>query len=220
MVETADTHFVVDTTPDFRSQCLAQNVRRLDAVLITHTHADHVLGLDDVRRFCDGGRVLPLYAGRQDLATLSRIFPHAFDPALREAGWPLIDGHPFDPLVPFHIGSTRITPLVLPHGQFTTHAFLFEDDAGPRFAYATDCKAVPPAAMERLRNVPVLVLDALRRRPHPSHMSLSEAMNVVAELQPGRVWFTHICHELDHAAVERELPPNVRLACDGLVIDV
>ncbi|MFA5193045.1 MAG: MBL fold metallo-hydrolase, partial [Verrucomicrobiia bacterium] len=189
-------------------------------VLITHTHADHVLGLDDVRRFCHGGRVLPLYAGRQDLETLSRIFPHAFDSALREAGWPLIDGHPFEPLVPFQIGSTRVTPLELPHGRFTTHAFLFEDDAGPRFAYATDCKAVPPAAMDRLRNVPVLVLDALRYRPHPSHLSLSEALDVVAELRPGRVWFTHICHELDHATVERELPPNVRLACDGLVIEV
>jgi phosphoribosyl 1,2-cyclic phosphate phosphodiesterase len=220
LVETDDAHIVVDTTPDFRSQCLAHNVRRLDAVLVTHTHADHVLGLDDVRRFCHGGRVLPLYAGRQDLETLGRIFPHAFDPALREAGWPLIDGHPFEPSVPFRIGSARITPLELPHGRFTVHAFLFEDAAGPRFAYATDCKAVPPAALDRLRNVPVLVLDALRRRPHPTHMNLAEALAAVAEIRPGRVWFTHICHELDHAAVESELPPNVRLAYDGLVVEV
>ncbi|MFA6564871.1 MAG: MBL fold metallo-hydrolase [Verrucomicrobiia bacterium] len=220
MVETGDAHIVVDTTPDFRSQCLANNVRRLDAVLVTHTHADHVLGLDDVRRFCHGGRVLPLYAGRQDMETLGRIFPHAFDLALREPGWPMIDGHSFEPLVPFQISSTRVTALKLPHGQCTVHAFLFEDDAGPRFAYATDCKAVPPAALDRLRNVPVLVLDALRHRPHPYHLNLSEALAVVAELRPGRVWFTHICHELDHATVERELPPNVRLAYDGLVVEV
>ena len=220
LVETDDAHFVVDTTPDFRSQCLAHTVRRLDAVLVTHTHADHILGLDDVRRFCDGGRVLPLYAGRRDLETLRRIFPHAFDPALRKAGWPLVDGHPFEPLVPFQIGSTRVTALELPHGSHTAHAFLFEDATGPRFAYATDCKSVPPAARERLRHVPVLILDALRHRPHPSHLSLSEALAVVADLRPGRVWFTHICHELDHATVERELPPDVRLAYDGLVVQV
>ncbi len=220
MVETTDAHIVVDTTPDFRSQCLANNVRRLDAVLVTHTHADHVLGLDDVRRFCHGGRVLPLYASRQDLKTLSRTFPHAFDPALREAGWPLIDGHPLEPLLPFQIGSTRITPLELPHGRHTVNAFLFDEAGEPRFAYATDCKAIPPAAMDRLRNVPVLVLDALRHRPHPFHLNLSEALAVVAEMRPGRVWFTHICHELDHATVERELPPNVRLAYDGLAVEV
>ena len=220
MVETDDAHIVVDTTPDFRSQCLAHNVRRLDAVLVTHTHADHVLGLDDVRRFCDSGRVLPLYAGRRDLETLRRIFPHAFDPALRKAGWPLVDGHPFEPLVSFQIGSTRVTALELPHGSHTAHAFLFEDATGPRFAYATDCKSVPPAARERLRHVPVLILDALRHRPHPSHLSLSEALAVVVDLRPGRVWFTHICHELDHATVERELPPDVRLAYDGLVVQV
>ena len=195
-------------------------MRRLDAVLVTHTHADHILGLDDVRRFCDGGRVLPLYAGRRDLETLRRIFPHAFDPALRKAGWPLVDGHPFEPLVSFQIGSTRVTALELPHGSHTAHAFLFEDATGPRFAYATDCKSVPPAARERLRHVPVLILDALRHRPHPSHLSLSEALAVVVDLRPGRVWFTHICHELDHATVERELPPDVRLACDGLVVQV
>lgn len=220
LVETDEAHIVVDTTPDFRSQCLANNVRRIDAVLVTHAHADHVLGLDDVRRFCYGGRVLPLYAGRPDLDALARTFPHAFDPALREAGWPLINGHPIEPLVPFQIGALRITPLELPHGRFTVNAFLFEDDTGPRFAYATDCKTVPPAAMERLRHVPVLVLDALRYRPHPSHMNLAEALAAVAEIQPGRVWFTHICHELEHATVERELPPHVRLSYDGLVVEV
>lgn len=220
MVETADAHIVVDTTPDFRTQCLAHNVRRLDAVLVTHTHADHVLGLDDVRQFCRGGRVLPLYAGRRDLETLRLIFPHAFDPALRMPGWPLVDGYPFEPLVPFQIGSTRITALELPHGRFTVHAFLFEDGAGPRFAYATDCKAVPPPAFDRLRNVPVLVLDALRYHPHPAHLNLDEALALVAEMRPGRAWFTHICHEFDHATVERELPPHVRLAYDGLAIEV
>lgn len=219
VVETDDAHVVVDTTPDFRSQCLANNVRRLDATLITHTHADHILGLDDIRRFCDGGRVLPLYAGRRDLETLRQIFPHAFDPALRKPGWPLVDGHPFEPFVPFQIGPLRITAMELPHGHHTAHAFLFENGDGPRFAYATDCKSIPPAARERLRRVPVLVLDALRHRPHPSHMNLSEALAVVADLQPGRVWFTHICHELDHATVERDLPPNVRLAYDGLVVE-
>ncbi len=108
--------------------------------------------------------------------------------------------------------------MELPHGDYPSHAFLFEDATGPRFAYATDCKSVPPAVRERLRHIPVLVLDALRHRPHPSHMNLSEALAVVAYLQPGRVWFTHMCHEIDHAAVERDLPPNVRLAYDGMVI--
>lgn len=218
LVETADAHLLVDTTPDLRSQCLANDVRRVDAIIITHTHADHILGLDDVRRFCNG-RPLPLYAGREHLETLSRIFPHAFEPALRSPGWPQVDGHTIEPGEPFQIGSTRLTALEVPHGRATVNAFLFEDGAS-RFAYVTDCKSVPPAVIERLRGVPLLVLDALRHRPHHTHLSVSEALAVVGQVRPQRTLFTHMCHDLDHAATEADLPADVRLAYDGLVVEV
>ncbi|MCX7826365.1 MAG: MBL fold metallo-hydrolase [Verrucomicrobiae bacterium] len=219
MVETGQAHMVVDTTPDFRSQCLANNVRRLDAILVTHPHADHVLGLDDVRRFCANGRVLPVYAAREHLQVLRRIFAHAFDAASRLPGWPQVDGHVVEPLRPFQVGATRVTALELPHGRTTVLGYLFENAAG-RFAYLTDCKSVPPAAIERLRGVNVLALDALRHRPHFGHLTVSEALAVVGEIKPERAYFTHICHDLDHATLESQLPPHVRVAYDGLVVDL
>lgn len=219
LVETENEHIVVDTPPDFRSQCLANNVRRLDAIVITHAHADHVLGLDDVRRFCANGRVLPLYAARDHLEILRVIFAHAFDPASRLLGWPQLDGYAVEPFQPFHIGATRVTAMELPHGRATVYGYLFENGTS-RVAYLTDCKTVPPAVIARLRGASVLVLDALRYRPHFGHLTVSEALAVVAETKPERAYFTHICHDLDHATVEGQLPSGVRLAYDGLVIDV
>jgi len=219
LVETGDHCVVVDTPPDFRSQCLANRIRDLDAVLITHTHADHVLGLDDVRRFCvRRGGPLPLYAARDHLETLSRIFPHAFDPALRKPGWPQLDGIPLEHGRPVQLGSTRVTPLGLPHGCVTVTAFVFENGTSS-LAYLTDCKPVPPPVIERLRHIPLLVLDALRHHPHSSHLTVNEALDVVRQVQPKRALFTHIGHELDHATTESQLPPHVRLAYDGLIVE-
>lgn len=219
LVETNGQHIVVDTPPDFRSQCLANNVRDLDAVLITHTHADHVLGLDDVRRFCvRRGGPLPLYAAREHLEMLRCIFPHAFDPSLRKPGWPQLDGVPIEYGHSFQVGSTRVTPLDLPHGCATVTAFLFEN-GDARLAYLTDCKPVPPPVIEQLRNIPLLILDALRHRPHSSHLTVNEALDVVRQIQPRLAYFTHIGHELDHATTESQLPPHVRLAYDGLAVE-
>jgi phosphoribosyl 1,2-cyclic phosphate phosphodiesterase len=163
--------------------------------------------------------VLPLYAARDHLQVLSGIFAHAFDPASRLSGWPQVDGHVVEPLRPFQIGSTRVTALELPHGRSTVLGYLFESAVG-RFAYLTDCKSVPSAAMEQLRGVNVLVLDALRHRLHFGHLTVNEALAVVAETKPERAYFTHICHDLDHATLESQLPPHVRVAYDGLVVDV
>ena len=217
-VKTPEAAFVVDTGPDFRTQSLREGLCSLDAVVYTHSHTDHIMGFDDLRRFCDvhPEHKIPVYASPGTMEDLQRVFRFAFDGSSRYPGYLNPEPHLVDG--PFILGGTEITPLPVPHGRISVNGYLFSRGGRRLFAYLSDCKAVPDAVRALLAGVEVLTLDALRRRPHPTHMSLEEALEVSAALHPGRTFLTHLCHDLGHAETERGLPPGVHVAYDGLRI--
>lgn len=207
-------NLLVDTTPDFREQILRARVQRLDAVLFTHGHADHILGLDDVRPFNYRQGSVPVYANADTLATLRRVFDYIFDGRVSESSVPRLQVHELDGR-PFDLFGLPVTPIPLKHGSADIFGYRF----GP-VAYLTDHSAIPPESAEKLRGLEVLFLDALRHKPHPTHTTVERALRHVEELAPKRAFFTHISHDLAHALVESRLPPRVRLAYDGLEITV
>jgi phosphoribosyl 1,2-cyclic phosphate phosphodiesterase len=216
-VETPECAWVIDTGPDFRTQALRENLRRVDAVVYTHSHTDHVMGFDDLRPFCHRGNDLPIYASAETMSDLQRVFFFAFNGQNR---WPsymrpeprIIDG-------PFQLGATELTPLPVRHGRAHVNGYLFRRNGEALAAYLSDCKEVSSAAIEQIRGVRHLIVDALRYEPHATHMSVDEALALAREVQPGQTWFTHLSHDMMHAEVEPALPPGVRIAFDGLRIE-
>lgn len=219
-VETPEAAWVIDTGPEFRLQCLREHVCRLDAVVYTHAHTDHVMGFDDLRRFCPDEKPLPVFAGADTIADLKRIFFFAFNGKNLYPGYVRPDPRVVIPFIPFQIGSTTLTPLPMTHGRAEALGYLLEREGRPVAAYLSDCKAVDDAVIERIGGVEVLIVDALRRREHPTHMNLDEALELVRKARPGATWFTHICHELGHAETDATLPPQVRIAYDGLRLEL
>ena len=206
---------VIDTTPDFRAQVLRAGLARLDAVVFTHGHADHIMGLDDVRPFNYHQRTgIPIYGSAATIHTVRRVFDYVFASEAHESSVPHLETHVLDG-APFELFGQLFTPIPLKHGSLDIYGYRFG-----AAAYLTDHSAIPQASMEALGGLDVLFLDALRNRPHPTHTTVARALEYVAELKPRRAFLTHICHELGHEETERALPANVRLAYDGLEIPV
>ncbi len=217
-LETPEGAYVVDTGTDFRTQCLRENIWQVDAVIFTHSHTDHMMGFDDLRRFAAprAGR-MPVYASAETMADLERVYAFAFQ---NTNPWPgYLKPEPHVLCGPFSLGQTTITPLPVPHGNSEVNGYLFSRGGEKLLAYLSDCSAVPDAIARQIEGVPVMVIDALRHEPHPTHLSVDQALEVAQRVQPGRTLFTHICHDLAQSA-EADLPAGTGIAYDGLKLRI
>lgn len=206
---------LVDTTPDLRQQALRHGLRRIDAVLFTHSHADHILGLDEIRRYntLQGGPIR-CYADRMAWDVITRTFYYAFDGLARLGGGvPQVDA--IEVTGPFAVDGVRVVPVPIWHGTLPILGFRFGG-----LAYLTDCSRIPDPSWPLVAGVDTLVIGALRDDPHPTHFTVSEALDAVARIAPRRAFLTHMTHDLGHASTSARLPPGVQLAYDGLVLDV
>src|SRR5258708_8859285 len=214
LIEHAGQTIIVDTSTDFRQQALRQGLKHLDAVLVTHCHADHIFGLDDVRPLNFRHGALGLYANERVWVDIRRIFKYVFEQTHFGGGLPQIVPHTVIAGAPFCLGhDLEVTPLEVIHGRLPVIAYRFND-----FAYATDLSEIPPETIAGLRGLKVLVLERLRIRPHTTHLWLERALEYVAELTPERTYFTHITHDIKHARDSALLPERVEWAYDGLVV--
>jgi phosphoribosyl 1,2-cyclic phosphate phosphodiesterase len=214
MISYADRHVMIDSTPDFREQALRENITHLDAVLYTHTHADHILGIDDLRPLTYRHKPgkLPLYAAPQACDFLRNMFRYIFEATYKFGGLPLVDLHAI--AGPVDLFGARFEPLTVIHGDTPILGFRFGSGA-----YLTDHSEVPAETLEKLLNLDVLFLDALRYQPHPTHSTVEQSLKIAASVRPKRTYFTHICHDLPHEATNASLPPGVQLAFDGMKLE-
>jgi phosphoribosyl 1,2-cyclic phosphate phosphodiesterase len=211
-------NLLIDTTPEMRIQLLREKIRYVHAIAFTHHHADHLFGLDDARLFPRGiGGPVPVYCDQETEECIRRVFPYAFRPGTDQwpAGFvPKLNFIRIEPGVGFELLGQRILPIRLEHG--TSPVFGFR--VGP-LAYCTDVSRIPDVSRPMLEGLDVLILDALRFEPHPTHFSLSEALAVIEELKPGQTFLTHLSHSFDHGPTQAKLPPRVALAWDGLTLE-
>jgi phosphoribosyl 1,2-cyclic phosphate phosphodiesterase len=214
LVEYGGKTVLIDSTPDFREQAIREHIRKLDAVIYTHSHADHILGLDDLRplSFRHKPNKLPLYARPEVADFIRSTFRYIFDGdykfgGLAQVELKLIDG-------PIELFGARFEPVAVIHGDAEIDGFRFGSAA-----YLTDHSDVPEASLAKLQNLDILFLDALRHIPHPTHSTVEKSLRIVEKLKPQRAFFTHICHDLPHQATNAALPPNVRLAYDGMKLE-
>jgi len=215
-VQNGPAALLVDCSTDFRQQALTHRIPRIDAVLFTHDHADHVNGIDDLRVFNYIQKApIPLYADAPVLANIRRRFRYCFRPPQIGGGVPLLTLHRIHPGKPFTVNGIAITPVPIKHGVLDILGFRI----GP-FAYFTDCSAVPETSLPLLQGTQILIVDALRRRPHSTHFNLDEALAFSARLAPQQTWFTHVADEMEHFETNASLPLNAQLLRDGQIIDI
>lgn len=210
-----DGHAVlIDTTPDFREQAIRENIRHLDAVLYTHTHADHLLGIDDLRplSFLHKPNRLPLYAHPDAAEFIRNMFKYIFVADYKFGGLPLVEMKPIEG--PLELYGATFTPVTLIHGEAEIYGFRFGSAA-----YLTDHSDIPETSLKQLEGLDVLFLDALRYKPHPTHSTVGHSLQTVERLKPRRAFFTHICHDLPHEATNASLPDNVKLCYDGMKLE-
>jgi phosphoribosyl 1,2-cyclic phosphate phosphodiesterase len=216
LIDVTGKRLLIDTPPELRLQLLRAGVDQLDAILYTHTHADHVFGLDDVRVFNQRkAAAMPVYGTAATLANLRQQFFYVFVETPLAGGKPQLDLHEINPDGrTVDVLGVTVQPIPVLHGTLPVLGYRIGN-----VAYVTDTNYIPESSLALLADLDVLVLDALRHQPHPTHFSLAEALAVVERVRPKRTYFTHICHDLDHAATNRDLPAGVQLASDGLVIE-
>lgn len=213
-VEAGGVKLLIDTSPELRIQTVRENIREVDAVLFTHCHADHLFGLDDVRRFNQlSGKPLPCYGNADTLATVRQAFDYVFRPTQIGGGKPSLNLVEIDG--PFEVEGLNVTPVLINHGLLDIFGYRIGD-----FAYLTDCSHIPETSEHLLTNLDTMVLGVLRHEPHETHFSISQGLAVVDKFTPNRAFFTHIAHRLDHETTNRALPPSIKLAYDGLKITI
>ena len=214
LVELAAGTVLIDTATDLRQQALTYGIARVDAVLYTHAHADHIFGLDELRVYnFRQGTTIPCYGPASALAGVRRTFAYAFEPGQEGGGKPQIELLAVDG--PFELLGTRVVPVPVRHGEVEVFGYRFG-----RFAYVTDVNFIPEASFALLAGVEVLVLGALRYRPHTTHFSFAEAFSAAARIGARRTLLTHVAHDVDHAAPTVPLPPGVEIGHDGLVVEL
>lgn len=214
LVENNDTKILVDTSIDFRQQALRANIRRLDAVLVTHCHVDHVFGLDDIRPLNFRHGAMGVYANEIAWIDLRRIFQYIFKPTHFGGGLPQLIPHTVTPGAPFCIDELEITPLEVIHGRLPVIAYRFNN-----FAYATDLNFISEETIAGLQGLDVLVLDCVRIKPHNTHLGLNEALEYIERIKPRKTYLTHLNHDIMYSRDSALLPENVEFAYDGLVVE-
>jgi phosphoribosyl 1,2-cyclic phosphate phosphodiesterase len=213
LIEYAGKSVLIDTTPDFREQALREGIRQLDAVLYTHGHADHILGLDDVRPLSfHRAEKIPLYARPVDAELLRRMFRYIFDANYKFGGLAQVKLHLING--PLDLFGVRFVPVRVIHGDAEILGFRFGEAA-----YLTDISEIPDDSYAQLTGLDILFLDALRHKPHPTHSTVENSLRIVERVKPKRAFFTHICHDLPHEATNTTLPANVRLSYDGMKLE-
>jgi phosphoribosyl 1,2-cyclic phosphate phosphodiesterase len=214
-------HVQVDAAPEFRLQCLREKIEKLDVFILTHGHADHIAGMDDLRRFCDlhGGVALTVFTTEEGMTRTRAMFPYAMGEKPAAKGYAAFKLVALAPVLDLPQGTIQST--LLPHGGVSTLGLVFtERSSSKKFVYYTDCKSVPPAAIALARGADAVVLDGLRPTPHPSHLSIDEAIAIAREIGAPQTWLTHLTHTSDHATLAAALPAGVQPAHDGLRLKI
>ncbi len=210
-------HIQVDAAPEFRLRCIDEKIQWIDLFILTHGHADHIVGMDDLRRFCDlrGSTALPVYSTDEGIGRVLAIYPYAILERPLVRGYAAFQLQVMPDVLEFPQGT--ICSTLLPHGGVNTLGLVFtERSSGRTFVYYTDCKTVPPEAVELAKGADAVVLDGLRPMPHPSHMSINEAVEAARLIGAPVTYLTHLTHFTDHEPAEAELPEGVKIAYDGL----
>lgn len=214
-------HIQIDAAPEFRLQCIHNDIKALDTFILTHAHADHIMGMDDLRRFCDlkDGAAIPVYSAPKDLERIAAIFPYAVHDDPVPKGYPSFDLIKMPRVLELEEGRIESTPL--PHGPVKVLGLIFtEKKSGKKLAYFTDCKSLTEEAYRLAEGVDLLVIDGLRQSEHPSHMNITEAVTCAQRIQAPKTYLTHMTYSVDHTTTDASLPESIFLAYDGLELSL